>query len=71
MAAKTDAEKAEMYRKQLGGTNAALREERQKSSELEEVFSYIWEIMLNEEERDWMLSQAPERIRKTIKKLRG
>ena len=31
----TDAEKAEMYRKQLGGTNAALNRERQKVFDLQ------------------------------------
>ena len=37
----TDAERAEMYRRQLGGTQAALRRERQKVKDLESLIRDI------------------------------
>ena len=39
----TDREK--MYRRQLGGAEAALRRERQKREELEELVRELWSVM--------------------------
>ena len=63
---KTDAEKAEMYRRQLGGTNAALRRERQRSSDLEKTVSYIW-TSLSYGERQVFWETAPKKISTTVK----
>ena len=51
----TDAEKAEMYRKQLGGTNAALNREKQRCrgaykriGELEELVLFLYQEVLKD-----------------------
>ena len=47
MGKKTDAEKAEMYRRQLGGTNAALRRERQKVKDMERRERAMEELLVD------------------------
>ena len=42
----TDAERADMYRRQLGGTNAALRRARQEIEELRALVRDMWPFVM-------------------------
>ena len=59
-----DAEKIEMYKRQLGGTNAALRRMTQSRDDAVNWLVYIWDEVLTDEQRQAVREEHPKRFGK-------